>query len=314
MKKMISVIAPLYNEESLIWAYCNEVFKVFSSIQEQYNLELVLIDDGSSDNTLRKMQEVKDSNPQSVTTIQLSRNFGLEAALQSGLCVAKGDAVVVMDADLQDPPSVILEMIKKWEMGADIVTASRRARPNDSFFKKLTASMFYKVMDVFSGRLKLEKEAANFRLLSRDAVTKLNNFPEVNRVFRVLVPFIGMKTAVVEYDRDKRFAGETKYNLKSMVRYALDSITGISIEPLRKIPLTIGISLITMILMIFGAVLESGLNQVIYIALLVISLFFTLLFVVLSIIAEYLGQVYVEVKNRPDSITYKVSSCGEKND
>ncbi|GHX13719.1 glycosyltransferase family 2 protein [Vibrio cholerae] len=313
MKKLVSVVAPLYNEESLVVAYCDEVFRVFKNIEDDYSLELILVDDGSSDSTYQKMADMKSRFPNIITTVRLSRNFGLEAAVQAGLNVAEGDAVVVMDADLQDPPDVIIEMINNWKAGADVVVARRKSRPNDSLFKTLTARIYYKVLDMLSGRIKLEKDAANYRLLDREAVNKLNALPEVNRVFRVLVPFLGMKTAVVEYERDKRYAGETKYNFRSMVRYALDGITGISIEPLRKVPLIMNFTVLLSLGMLTGALLFSGLYQAVFVSLFILSILFALLFLALSVIAEYIGQIFVEVKRRPDSISYTISSRSNDN-
>lgn len=235
MKKLISVVAPMYNEEGLVHVYCQEMKKMAEGLADRYDFEIILVNDGSRDHTYQIMLEEQAMNPRDITTICLTRNFGLEGAVNAGIRQAKGDAVVVMDADLQDPPHLIPEMIQKWENGADIVVGSRCRRSNDGFFKKAGAGFYYKVLDWLSGKLKLEKNAANFRLLSRKALDQVLALPEVNSVFRVVVPFVGMKTDIVEYDRDKRYAGTTKYNLKTMIPYALDSITGISVEPLRKI-------------------------------------------------------------------------------
>ena len=235
MKKLISIVAPMYNEESLVHVYCEEVLKMASGLTDKYDFEIILVNDGSKDKTYELILGEQSSHPDEITSVCLSRNFGLEGAVNAGIRKAAGDAVVVMDADLQDPPALIPEMISKWENGADIVVGSRVKRSSDGFFKKFGAGCYYKVLDSLSGKLKLEKSAANFRLLSRKALDQVLALPENNSVFRVVVPFVGMKTDVVEYDRDKRFAGKTKYNLKSMIPYALNSITGISVEPLRKI-------------------------------------------------------------------------------
>ena len=313
-KKIISVIGPLYNESGLVEKYCDEVINTFKGHSDRYTLELILVDDGSKDDTFLKASKIKNSHPDIITLVKLSRNFGLEGAIDAGLRVAKGEAIIAMDADLQDPPSVIIQMLEKWENGADIVVGSRAGRPNDSLFKKVTASIFYAILDNLSGKLKLEKSAANFRLLSRKALIQYLSYNEKNRVFRVLVPFLGMKTAVVEYERDKRFAGETKYNFKSMTRYALDSITGISIEPLRKIPLLAVISGLLFIVSVMTTffVHQAQLPFVILAALL--SLLFTLLFIALSVIAEYLGQICIEVKGRPTSIIYSQDSFQNNED
>lgn len=303
-KKIISVIGPLFNEGAVVDRYCQEVISTFKKITKQYALELILVDDGSSDDTLLRASEIKKENPNIITLVKLSRNFGLEGAIDAGLRVAKGDAVITMDADLQDPPSVILEMVKKWENGADIVVGSRSGRPNDSFFKKLTASFFYKLMDNLSGKLKLERSAANFRLLSRNALNIYLSLSEKNRVFRVLVPFLGMKVDIVEYERDKRFSGETKYNLSSMIRYALDSITGISIEPLRKIYILSVFSFLIFLISAIGSFFFDEKFLPFFILGGGIWLLFSFLFAAMAIISEYIGQIFIEVKNRPASIIY----------
>jgi glycosyltransferase involved in cell wall biosynthesis len=304
VKKLISIIGPMYNEEAIVSRFCEETIKALEPISDRYDLELVLVDDGSSDGTIDQIRRVRELFPGVVTLVQLSRNFGLEGAIYAGLRTASGDAVVVMDADLQDPPDVILKMVKEWENGADIVVGSRAGRPSDSLFKRLSARLFYSTLNALSGKLHLEKEAANFRLLNRKAVISLLALPEVNGVFRVIVPFLGMKTKVVSYDRDKRFAGETKYRLKSMIRYALDSLTGISIEPLRKIPAAAVFSFVLTLASIAGIILMPIEWKPSFLICAVMSLLFSLLFFVLSVIAEYIGQVYTEVKGRPISLVY----------
>lgn len=309
MKKLISVVAPMYNEEKLCHQYCTEMLKMIGSLSERYLFEIILVNDGSKDNTYELMLKEQQENPNEITIVCLSRNFGLEGAVKAGLQKAAGDAVVVMDADLQDPPGLIPEMIKKWENGADIVVGSRVSRSNDNFFKKFTANCYYKVLDSLSGKLKLEKSAANFRLLSRRALEQVLSLPEVNSVFRVVVPFVGMKTDIVEYDRDKRFAGTTKYNLRSMIPYALDSITGISVQPLRKLML-----LLPLIFVIFAAsavacFLTSGQWKAVSCLIMAMSFFTGVLMLSLTVIAEYIAQIMTEVKGRPISLIYEYREC-----
>ena len=279
MKKLISIVAPMYNEESLASVYCNEAKKMIELLQSRYDFEVILVNDGSKDNTYSIMLEEQRKNPELFSTICLSRNFGLEGAVNAGIRMAAGDAVVVMDADLQDPLNLIPLMIEKWENGADIVVGSRVKRSNDNFFKKLGAGIYYKILDELAGKLKLEKSAANFRLLSRKALDQVLALPEVNSVFRVVVPFVGMKTDMVEYDRDKRFSGKTKYNLKSMIPYALDSITGISVEPLRKIMYILPIVFIWFILSVIGADFVNGIWKVIWVNMIALSVVSGLIFI-----------------------------------
>ncbi len=298
----------MHNEEALVFQFCEETLRALEPIADRYDIELLLVEDGSKDRTFEQMKSAHARFPEAISLLRLTRNFGLEGAIQAGLKAASGDAVVVMDADLQDPPAVILEMVRAWEQGADIVVGSRSGRPSDSFFKRSTARIFYKAMDSLSGKLKLEESAANFRLLDRKAVSKLLELPEVNGVFRVLVPYLGMNTSVVAYERDKRFAGETKYKLMSMVRYALDSLTGISIEPLRKIGLAGVVSLFFVIASVGALCVAPSEWAAPLVICAIISLQFSLLFFILAVIGEYLGQLHIESKRRPIALPYEFQS------
>ena len=304
MAKLISIIAPMYNEEEVCPLYIEETMKVVRQLEPEYRVEIICVHDGAKDHTLEKMYEAQAKYPDYVGVVNLTRNFGLEGAVNAGLRTATGDAVVVMDADLQDPPQLIVEMVKKWEAGADIVIASRESRTNDSFFKRTTANIYYGILDSLSGKLKLEKSAANYRLMSRKAVDTVLALPEVNTYFRVDVPFIGMKTDKVSYNRDERAAGQTNYNFSKLIRCALDGLTSISIEPLRKVMLMIPVMAILLILAVIGAIFTTGFWQMILGVTAVISFFFALLFVVLFIMCEYIGQIMTEVRHRPTSLIY----------
>ena len=211
MKKLITIIAPMYNEDSIVNEFFDEVKKVISIINK-YNYEILFVNDGSVDETLYKMKKLKENNP-NISIISFSRNFGLESAIFAGLNKAKGDAVITMDADLQDPPKLFDDLIKKWEDGYKVVNAKRVTRRYDNLFKRLSASLYYKLLDKLSGKLKIDQNVANYRLLDRQCVDILNNLMESNKVYRVLVPYIGFKTTNVDYERVKRFAGKTKYNV-----------------------------------------------------------------------------------------------------
>ena len=304
MSKLISIIAPMYNEEQVCPLYIEETMKVVRQLEPEYRVEIICVHDGAKDRTLEKMYEAQKKYPEHVGVIDLTRNFGLEGAVNAGLKPATGDAVVVMDADLQDPPQLIVEMVKKWEAGADVVVASRETRTNDSFFKRTTANIYYKVLDLLSGKMKLEKSAANYRLMSRRAVDTVIALPEVNTYFRVDVPFVGMKTDKVSYNREERAAGTTNYNFVKLVRCALDGLTSISIEPLRKVMLMIPLMVAIMIGTILGAIFTDGYASILFGVSAVISFFFTLLFVVLFIMSEYIGQIMTEVRHRPTSLIY----------
>ena len=304
MKQLISIIAPMYNEEQVCPLYIEETMKVVRQLETKYRVEIICVHDGAKDKTLQKMYEAQQKYPQYIGVIDLTRNFGLEGAVNAGLKTATGDAVVVMDADLQDPPILILDMVEKWENGADVVVASRESRTNDSFFKRTTANIYYGILDSLSGKLKLEKSAANYRLLSRRAVDALLSLPEVNTYFRVDVPFIGMKTDKVEYNREERAAGMTNYNFVKLVQCALDGLTSISIEPLRKVMLMIPLMLMFLVFSISAALFTSGYLSILFGVSAVISFFFMLLFLVLFVMCEYIGQIMTEVRHRPTSMIY----------
>jgi dolichol-phosphate mannosyltransferase len=316
MKPLISIIAPMFNESGLVAIYCEETKAIMSTIEEKYDYEIILVNDGSSDDTLDEMSLEHGKDKKHVAIVNLSRNFGLEGAVNAGLKVASGDAVVVMDADLQDPPKVIPNLVSEWERGADVVTAVRTSRTSDLFFKKAGANLFYRALDHLSGRVKIRRGAANFRLLSKKALEIYNSLPEVNSVFRVTVPFIGLKSAYVGYDRDPRYAGESKYRLKNMIPYALDSLTGMSVEPLRKIRASIYLSVLVCIVSIVLSILCRDHWQIAFVILSVISLLFLILFVCISIIGEYIAQIMIEVKRRPISIisNYKASANSRRNE
>ena len=297
----------MYNEESLVKEFCTRIAAVFESLQSNYEYEILLVNDGSIDSTLEKMIEEVKRRPGIVTIVNLSRNFGLEGAVHAGLRSASGDAVVIMDADLQDPPHVLPAMIEKWENGADIVNGRRDKRLYDSVFKRLASKMFYKLLGLLAGKLAISGDIANFRLLGRKAVDLLLSLPEATPVFRVQVPFIGMKTDEVSYSRDKRHDGQTNYNLKKMIPYALDSITGLSTAPLRKIaygcPIFLLLAFIFVLISIF---FSDGYWSAAFLICAITCLFFSALFAAFAVMSEYIGQILTEVKRRPASIIYEI--------
>lgn len=301
--KLISIVAPMYNESSIVNAYCRSTRQALDALANRYEYEIILVNDGSSDETLTKMLEEQKDDAKHIAVVSLTRNFGLEGAVQAGLHYAKGDAVVVMDADLQDPPSLICEMVKEWEKGAEVVHAVRTTRKNDTVFKRSSAKFYYKLLSGMAGKIKIIQGAANYKLLSRRAIETMEALPEKNRVFRVTASYIGLKTAIVGYDRDKRYAGKTKYDLRSMIPYALDSITGVSVEPLRKIRFSVYLSLAILIFsLVFSIVIRSDLWRAVSFLSLLLSFFAVMLFVCIAIIAEYIAQIFIEAKGRPISM------------
>lgn len=310
--KLISVIAPMYNESALVREYCRETLAVLSGLADKYDYEIILVNDGSADNTLDIMREEQAAEPKHIAVVSLTRNFGLEGAVQAGLDYARGDAVVVMDADLQDPPAIIPELIQKWEAGYEVVHAVRTSRDSDSFFKKSSAGLYYKVLAEFAGKIKIKQGTANFKLLSRKALNILQSLPENNRVFRVTVPFVGLKTGCVEYGRDKRYAGKTKYNLKSMIPYALDSITSVSVEPLRKVRWGIYVAVLLFIASFISVFFTVDLWRVFSAASMLVSFLAIILFICLAVMAEYIAQIFIEAKGRPVSLVESYSPAGRE--
>ena len=301
--KKISIVVPMYNEEKVIPLFFAEINRVLLTLP-QYQFELVVVNDGSKDQTLAllKAQQTKQSN---LIIVNLSRNFGHEPAVAAGIKTATGDAIIPMDADLQDPPMLIAELIKQFEEGFEVVNAKRKGRHEDTFFKRFSAIKFYQFIAKLSGKIKIPQNVGHFRLISRRVVDEVNRLSERNRVFRIEVPFVGFKTTEVLFDRPKRAAGETHYNLQSMMKLAVDAIASTTSVPLVwpvQVFLTVGtlfaISVIGQVVVGIFFSLEA-IIQLIWLATNIIILMFVLLFFVLSILSLYLSRVFIETQNRP---------------
>lgn len=309
MAKLISVIAPMYNEEELVREYCEVTLGVLRSISG-YDHEIILVNDGSRDGTYGVMREVQNMYPEEIGIVDETRNYGLEGAIKAGLSVARGDIVVVMDADLQDPPNLMHQMLEKIESGASIVTASRVSRSNDSLFKKASANMYYRILDSLSGQESLGENAANYRMMTRDAVDKWLSLPEANNIFRVTVPYLGMKTDYVEYDRNKRAAGVTKYHFKSMLRYALESITGMSTEPLTKLIVLLPIDFCLFIIAIVTMLFVESYWKAAWLVIVALTVLTGMVLIATTCIGAYVGEILTEVKRRPQSIIQEYRPSG----
>jgi dolichol-phosphate mannosyltransferase len=301
--KKISIVVPMYNEEKVIPLFFAEINRVLSTLP-QYQFELVVVNDGSKDQTLSllKAQQAKQSN---LIIVNLSRNFGHEPAVAAGIKTATGDAIIPMDADLQDPPILIAELLKKFEEGFEVVNAKRKGRHEDSFFKRFSAIKFYQFIAKLSGKIKIPQNVGHFRLISRRVADEVNRLSERNRVFRIEVPFVGFKTTEVLFDRPKRAAGETHYNLQSMMKLAVDAIASTTSVPLIwPVQVWIGVSVIFLFSVIAQIVagifflLEPNIH-LLWLVTNIIILMFVLLFFVLSILSLYLSRVFIETQNRP---------------
>ena len=304
MPKLISVVVPLYNEEEVIGESYRRLTAVLGAMEEDY--ELILVNDGSRDNTFALAKQLQLADPH-VVLVDFARNFGHQMAVTAGVEQAKGDAVVIIDADLQDPPELIPQMVEMWKNGAEVVYGKRISRKGESAFKKLTAFCYYRVLDALSG-WKIPKDTGDFRLMDRRVADVLRSMPEHNRFLRGMVSWVGFRQEPIEFVREERFAGETKYPLKKMLKLAADGIISFSGKPFAIIRWT------------GGALLMAGL--VLLLALL-ISLAFTAvepwLFVIAAVLAMgglnllalglcgvYFERMYDELKGRPLYIVRKV--------
>lgn len=299
-QKLISIIVPLYNEKACVELFYETLCSVFTDIPE-INFEVVCIDDGSTDDTLNRLVSIagKDSR---FRVIELSRNFGKEAAMTAGIDAAMGDAVIPMDADLQDPPELIPRMIKEWSKGAEVVLARRVNRSSDSFFKRKTAELFYYFHQSLSST-QIPANVGDFRLIDRIVVNALKRLPEQQRFMKGLFAWVGFKTVTLDYVRDPRSAGGTNFSGWQLWNFALEGITSFSYAPLKFWSYIGGIgALLTFIygLFIILRTLIYGIDVPGYASLLVAILFMgSLQLISIGILGEYIGRIYLETKNRP---------------
>ena len=293
---LVSVVAPVYNEDATI----DEFYARVCAALDTLPFELVLVDDGSVDGTPMKLEALAANDPR-VRVVYLSRNFGHQTALTAGLDHARGDAVVMIDADLQDPPEVITTMLDHWRAGCDVVYAVREHRDGESRFKLSTARWFYRLFDKLA-QVELQQNSGDFRLLDRRPLDALLLMRERNRFLRGMTVWVGYTQAAVPYHRDSRYAGETKYTIPRMLRFSLDAISSFSHRPLQLATL-LGFLISTLafiaipvvaVLRILGSYLP-GFSAVTILILLLGGIEL----IAIGIIGEYVGRIYDEVKGRP---------------
>jgi polyisoprenyl-phosphate glycosyltransferase len=293
---LLSVVAPVYNEEGTIGEFYARVCAALQGLP----FELVLVDDGSTDGSAVKLDQLAAGDPR-VRVVYLSRNFGHQTALTAGLDHARGDAVVMLDADLQDPPELILRMLDHWRAGCDVVYAVREQREGESRFKLTTAAWFYRLFDKL-GQVELQHNSGDFRLLDRAPLDALLSMRERNRFLRGMTVWVGYTQAAVPYRRDPRYAGKTKYTMSKMVRFSLDAISSFSHRPLQLATLLgfliSGLAFIAIPVVVVLRILGSYLPGfgAITIAVLLLG---GIQLIALGIIGEYIGRIYDEVKGRP---------------
>ena len=299
--KKISYIFPIYNEEDNIDLLYKTLSGVIAKIKKSYSFELIFINDGSADSSLEKLLKLQAKDSQ-IVVVNLSRNYGHQLAVTAGIDTATGDAVIIMDSDMQDPPKVSLDLIKKWEEGYDVVYAQRRSR-DDTFFKKLTADIFYRALHYIAD-ISIPRNTGDFRLISRRVADELRRYKEHNRFLRGMVSFIGFKQASVQFDRDKRHAGVTGYPLRKMLKFAADGIFSFSSAPLKAISrLGYTIAGLSVIGIIYALVVRLLYPQQVVEgwAFIVISIFFVggIQLIMLGVLGSYIGRIYTEVQDRP---------------
>lgn len=298
-KIIYSIVVPVFNEELVVNETYSRLTKVMKSTNENY--EIIFVNDGSKDKTFNIVNDFCQ-NDNHIKLLSFSKNFGHQVAITAGMEYSTGDAIVVIDADLQDPPEVILKMIEKWKEGYDVVYGKRLKRKGETFFKKFTSKMFYRVLEHMTD-IYIPVDTGDFRLIDRRVCEALKSLPERNRYVRGLVSWVGFKQTGVEFVREKRFAGETKYPLKKMLKFAGDAITSFSYKPL-KLATYFGCfisfaSFIYLIFVIFEKLFTK--NTVLgWTSIICINLFFNgIILIILGIIGEYIGRIYDEAKGRP---------------
>ncbi len=299
-KKLVTILVPAYNEHEVLHLLYERLVKLMND-NPNYNFEVLLVNDGSKDNTLEIMQELREKDKR-FCYLNLSRNYGKETAMIAGLNYCKGDAVVIIDADLQDPPELIPEMIKYWEEGYDDVYAKRKSREGETWLKKFTSKMYYKILQSFT-RIEIQKDTGDFRLLDRRCVEALKAIKESQRYTKGLFSWIGYNKKEILYDRDPRAAGQTKWNYAKLIDLSIDGITSFTTSPLRwSAILGVLVSIIGFIYMIYVIIktIVTGIAIPGYSALMIVTLFLGgIQLIFLGVIGEYLGRAFNEGKHRP---------------
>ena len=298
---LISIIIPCFNESEVMLRLQHEMTKLTAAINDD-DLEILLVDDGSQDDTWAQIISYAQSNHR-VRAFQLSRNFGHQAAITCGYQEARGDAVVCLDADMQDPPEVVLDMLREWRAGSDIVLGKRISRDGETLFKLLTAKVFYRLLQLVAD-IRLTPDAGDFRLMSRRAVDAFNRLGERRRYIRGMVSWIGYNVSVVEYKRKPRIAGKTKFSPARMLAFATDGLLSFSFAPLRlafgfaiigSLPILIYLAYSFARHIYFHGHFEPGWASL----MLTITIFSVLNLLCMGIVGEYVGRLYDEVKGRP---------------
>jgi len=298
--KKISILIPAYNEEDVLDALYKRLDKLAKN-NNKYDFEFLFVDDGSRDKTMEIIKDFAEKDDR-IAYVSLSRNFGKETAMIAGFDHVTGDAMVVIDADLQDPPELIPEMIKYWEEGYDDVYARRSVREGETWFKKFTSEMYYKILQKLT-RIPIQIDTGDFRLLDRRCIEALKQIRESQRNTKGMFSWIGFKKKEIMYKRDPRIAGQTKWNYSKLINLAIDGITSFTTAPLRIATFFGAVTTFVTIIFIFGTIIKTlvfGSSATGYPSLMSVILFFgSVQLLSLGIIGEYLGRVFNETKGRP---------------
>jgi len=305
--KKISVVIPMYYEEEVVDECYNRTRNVLKELKS-YDHEIIFVNDGSRDRTLEMLENIAKTD-KNVKVISLSRNFGHQAAVTAGLRYTIGDVVVIMDADMQDPPEVIKEMVELWEKGNEVIYAKRKVRKGETPFKLITAKVFYKLLNNLSD-IEIPNDTGDFRLADRKVIDVINSLPEHNKFLRGLFSWVGFKQIPLEYERKERVAGKTKYPLKKMMKLASDGITSFSTKPLKILGILGIVSVfISAIILIYALISYTfNLNQLTpgWTSLMVTITFLGgMQLLSIWLISEYIAKIYDESKGRPEYVIDK---------
>ena len=308
----LTIVVPCYNEEKVLPEFVSRTISVIQNLKKSF--EMILINDGSKDSTGEVARSLADKHPE-IKVINFSRNFGHQSAVTAGIDHAKGRAVILIDADLQDPPEVITEMVQKWHEGYDVVYGQRQTREGETRFKLLTAKFFYQCLRFLTDK-SIPKDTGDFRLMDRKVVDEIKNMREKHRFIRGMVSWVGFRQTPVLYDRKPRFAGKTNYPLKKMLMFSLDAILSFSILPLRLITF-LGMVIVVVALFFSSLIFIVRMSQPDYFipgfsaTTLLILFFGGIQLFAIGVVGEYLGRIYEEIKRRPLYIisdSYKTNS------
>lgn len=313
--KKISIIIPAYNEEESLPILYDRTKKLMDNMNN-YEFEILFVNDGSKDKTIEIIKKIREEDKR-ICYVDFSRNFGKEIAMIAGLDYATGDCVIFMDADLQDPPELIPELVKYWEDGYDDVYAKRRSRKGETWLKKFTSTMYYRVLQKLT-RIEIQKDTGDFRLLDRRCVNALKKLRESQRCTKSMFSWIGYNKKEVLYDREPRIAGKTKWNYKKLIDLAIDGITSFTTSPLRlatyiSIPTFIMLGIYAIYVFIKSFVIKEPIQA--FQAIILLILFFSGIQILLfGIIGEYLGRIFLESKNRPLYLVNEYNEVKENNE